>query len=79
MSEGNIKSLSDLEDTVIGKLINMKVNQHNTKAKHTLKGYSIWAAVIYKQKDAKGRISRTRRATTIASKKKISYSGIDNR
>ena len=31
--EGNVKSLSDHEDTVIGKLINTKVNQHNTKAK----------------------------------------------
>jgi hypothetical protein len=31
--EGNIKSLSELEDTVIGKLINKEVNQHNTKSK----------------------------------------------
>ena len=54
----------------MGKLINKKVNQHNTKANNTLKGYRIWAAVIYRQKDVdvENRIGRTQRAMTIASK-----------
>ena len=69
--EGNIKSLSDLENTVIGKLINKKVDQHNNKAKNTLNCYSIWAAVIYRQKDVdvENSIGRTQHAMTIASKK----------
>ena len=38
--EGNVKALSDIEDTVIGELINKKVDQHNTKAKNRLKSKS---------------------------------------
>ena len=38
--EGNVKPLSDIENTVIGKLIDETVNQHNNKAKNTLKAYS---------------------------------------
>ena len=70
MFEGNIKSLSALEDTVIGKLINTKVNQHNNKAKNTLKGYSIWAAVTYRHKDTvRQDLAHTQREMRISSYK----------
>jgi hypothetical protein len=64
----NAKSLHSLEDTPIGNLINKKARKHNKKVKNTLKGYSIWAAVTYKQKET-GRIAHTQNAMSIKSYK----------
>ena len=61
---------ADLEDTTIGKLINKKVNQRNAKATNTLKGFGIWAAIIYKQKDTvQQNIAHTQRKMRISSYK----------
>ena len=68
--EGNIKSLSDLENTVIGKLINKKIDQHNDRTTNTLKAYSIWVAVIYWQKETvQQNIAHTQREMRISSPK----------
>ena len=64
----NIGSLHSLDDTPIGNLIYRKVKQHNKVARNTLKAYTIWAAVTYKQKE-NDRTARTQRAMTIKSYK----------
>ena len=68
MFERNVDSLQALKNTTIGRLINRKVKQHNKTAKKTLKAYSIWAAVVYLQKDT-GRIGHTQREMRISSYK----------
>ena len=67
--ERNVDSLQALEGTRIGNLINRKVKHHNTKAKNTLKAYTIWVAVVYKQKYLQDLIARTQRAMTFKSYK----------
>lgn len=62
-------TLDGLTNTSLGKQVATLIKKHNAKAANTLKAYTIWAAVTYKQKDADDRVVRTQRAMDVKSYK----------
>ena len=62
----NTESVRSLRTTSVDTLINAEIKKHNEKARNTLKGYTVWAAVVYLQKDTTPpREAKTQRAMTI--------------